>query len=156
MKGKFNIKVVALCAILSAMLVVPALAQAKKETGDVFKERREQMVKSLKLAPEKEKAIIAVEEKYAKDRKELVSSMKKANADLEAAMKAAKPDEAKIKGLVEAITAGQDKLFASFKSQRDEEMAQMTPVEQGKYLMALSKWREEMEAKFKKEAASKK
>ncbi len=156
MKGKFNIKLGLLCAILSAMLVVPALAQAKKDTGEVFKERREQMIKNLKLAPEKEKVIIASEEKYAKERKEIISAMKKANAELEAAMKAAKPDDAKIKGLVEAITSGQDKLFASFKSQRDEEMAQMTPVEQGKYLMALNKWREEMAAKFKKETASKK
>ncbi len=156
MKGKFNVRLGVLCAILSAMLVVPAWAQAKKETGDVFKERREQMVKSLKLAPEKEKAILTLEERYAKDRKEIISGMRKANTELEEAMKAAKPDDAKIKALVEAITAGQDKLFASFKSQRDEEMGQMTPVEQGKYLMAMNKWREEMAAKFKKEAAAKK
>jgi len=156
MKGKFNIKLGALCAILSAMLVVPALGQVKKETGDLFKERKEQMIKSIKLAPEKEKAIIAVEEKYAKDRKEIISGMRKANADLEVAFKAANPDEAKIKGLVDAIRSGQDKLFASFKNQRDEEMGLMTPLEQGKYLMALGKWREEMAAKYKKGAASKK
>jgi hypothetical protein len=34
MKGKFNFKLVALCAILSAMLVMPALGQVKaKEEG---------------------------------------------------------------------------------------------------------------------------
>ena len=31
MKGKFNFKLGALCAILSAMLVMPALGQAKGE-----------------------------------------------------------------------------------------------------------------------------
>ena len=33
MKGKFNFKLGALCAIISAMLVMPALGQAKGEEG---------------------------------------------------------------------------------------------------------------------------
>ncbi len=60
MKGKFNFKVGALCAILSAMLVMPALGQVKEEEGSCAKEQKDQIIKELKLAPEKEKAVLAV------------------------------------------------------------------------------------------------
>ena len=40
MKGKFNFKLGALCAILSAMLVMPALGQAKEEEGARYKEQK--------------------------------------------------------------------------------------------------------------------
>ena len=95
------------------------------------------MIKQLKLAPEKEKAILAVEDKYAGGRTEIMAGVKKADVDLQAALEAADPDEAKVKKLVRAVTACQDKMFISFKNQRDKELALMTPVEQGKYLIML-------------------
>jgi hypothetical protein len=144
MKGKFNFKLGALCAILSAMLVLPALGQAEGKGGAIYKEKRDQLIKELKLAPEKEKAILAVEDKYARERKEIVDGVKKANVDLQAALAAATPDEAKLKELVSALTAGQDKMFATFKNQRDEELALMTPAEQAKYLLTLGQWRQKM------------
>jgi hypothetical protein len=156
MKGKFNFKLGVLGAILSAMLVMPALGQAKGEEGAQFKEKREQMVKELKLAPEKEKAILAVADKYARERKEIVDGVKKANVDLQAALGAATPDEVKLKELVSALTAGQDKMFASFKNQRDEELALMTPAEQAKYLLTLGQWRQKMMDKRDKKAAEEK
>lgn len=64
-------------------------------------------------------------------------------------MAVAKPDDAKVKELVSALTGGMDSLFNSFKSQREEELALMSPVEQGKYLIMLSKMREEMMKKAK-------
>ena len=82
--------------------------------------------------------------------------MKKANEDLQAAVAAGNPDEAKLKELVSALTAGQDKLFASFKNQRDEELALMTPAEQAKYLLILGQWRQKMMEKHKEKAAGKK
>ena len=144
MKGKFNFKLGALCAILSAMLLMPALGQAKEEEGARYKAQKDQMIKELKLAPEKEKAMLAVEDKYARERKDIIAGVKKANDDLQAAMAAANPDEAKLKELVSALTAGQDKMFASFKNQRDEELALMTPAEQAKYLIVLGQWRQKM------------
>ena len=114
------------------------------------------MIKELKLAPEKEKAILAVEDKYARERKEIIAGVKKANDDLQAALAAATPDEAKLKELVSALTAGQDKMFASFKNQRDEELALMTPVEQAKYLLVLGQWRQKMMDKRDKKAAAEK
>jgi hypothetical protein len=156
MKGKFNFKIGVLCAIISAMLVMPALGQAKGEGEAQYKAKRDQMIKELKLAPEKEKAMLAVEVKYAAERKGIIAGVKKANEDLQAAMAAATPDEAKLKDLVSALTTGQDKIFASYKNQRDEELALMTPVEQAKYLMVLGQWRQKMMDKRDKKGAGEK
>ena len=153
MKGKFNFKLGALCAILSAMLVMPALGQVKKGEEGARKEQKDQMVKELKLAPEKEKAMLAVGVKYASDRQAIIAGMKKANADLQAALAAANPDDAKLKESISALTSGQDKMFASFKNQRDEELALMTPAEQGKYLLVLGQWRQKMMSKSDQKAA---
>ena len=143
MKGKFNFKLGALCAILSAMLLMPALGQAVEEEAH-HKEQKDQIIKELKLPPEKEKAMLAVEDKYARERTDIIAGIKKANDELQAAMAATNPDEAKLKELVSALTAGQDKMFASFKNQRDEELALMTPAEQAKYLIVLGQWRQKM------------
>lgn len=150
MSRKFNFKLVAICAILSAMLVVPALGQGKEAEGERYKAQKDKIIKELKLAPEKEKAVLAVKDKYAQERTDLIANMKKSNDALKAALAAATPDEAKVKELVSAITTGQDNLFASFKKQREEEMGLMTPVEQGKYLMGMSQWRQKMMEKHKK------
>ena len=155
MKGKFNFKLGALCAILGAMLLMPALGQAKGEEAAVQKDKKDQMIKELKLAPEKEKAVLAVADKYAKERKDIVAAMRKANDDLQTALAAAKPDEAKLKELVSALTAGQDKMFATFKNQRDEELALMTAGEQGKYLLEMGNWRQEMMNKMKESGKKK-
>ena len=145
MKGKFNFKLGALCAILSAMLLMPALGQAKEESwGEMHKMRRATAAKELKLSPEKAQAFNAVEEKYAKERQELIERLKKSHIELDNALAAATPAEAKIKGLVAAVRANKDKMVNSFKSQQDEELALMTPMQQGQYLNLLHKWREEM------------
>jgi hypothetical protein len=156
MKAKLNFKLGALCAILSAMLLMPALVQAKGEEAAIHQAKKDQMIKELKLAPEKEKAVLAVEDKYAAERKEIVAGVKKANDDLQAALTAATPDEAKLKAGVSALTASQDKMFASFKNQRDEELALLTPVEQAKYLMVMGQWRQKMMKKRDQKAAAEK
>ena len=56
----------------------------------------------MKIAPDKEKALIAVEEKYSLMRGEIVDSSKKAWDNLQAALAAPSPDEAKVKGAVAA------------------------------------------------------
>ena len=150
MSYKFNFKLMTLCTLLSAMLVVPALGQGKEAKGARYRAQQDKIIKELKLAPEKEKAVLAVKAKYAKERPDIIANIKKSNDELKAALAAANPDEAKVKELVNAVTAGQDNLFASFKKQREEEMELMTPIEQGKYLMAMSQWRQKMMEKRKK------
>lgn len=77
MKGRFSFKLAALCAILSAMLVAPALGQGKVNPEEQFKQYRIQMIKQMKLAPDKEKAVLAVEDKYNGQRQELTASRKR-------------------------------------------------------------------------------
>jgi len=144
MKSKAHFLSVVTSLILTGFFLVPALGQAKEDSwSEMHKMRRATAVKELKLSPEKAKDFNAVEEKYAKERQELIERLKKSQAGLQNAM-AATPDEAKIKDLVTAIRADQDKMAKSFKSQFDEELALMTPVQQGQYLLTLHKWREEM------------
>ena len=142
MKGKLIFKLGALSTILSFLLVVPALGQVNEELGKQLKDYKAQILKDLKIAPDKEKALVAVEEKYSLKRGEIVDSSKKAKDDLQAALAAANPDEAKVKGLVAAYIDAQAKLFNSFRNQLDEELAQMSPLQQGKYLVAMEKWRQ--------------
>jgi Spy/CpxP family protein refolding chaperone len=156
MRGKFNFKLGAFCAILSAMLLMPALGQAKEKEEAHYKAQNDKMIKELKLAPEKEKAILAVEDKYAAERKEIMAGAQKAHDDLQAALAAANPDEAKLKELVGALIASQDKMFTSFKNQRDEELALMTPAEQAKYLIVQGQWREKMMEKRHQKAPGEK
>jgi Spy/CpxP family protein refolding chaperone len=145
MKGKAHFLSVVISLILTGLFLVPALGQAKEDSwGEMHKMRRATAVKELKLSPEKAKDFNAVEEKYAKERQELIERLKKSYLELENALAAATPDEAKIKGLVAALRANKDNMVKSFKSQQDEELALMTPVQQGQYLNLLHKWREEM------------
>jgi cobalamin biosynthesis Mg chelatase CobN len=144
MKSKAHFFTLVITLILTGLFLAPALGQTKEDSwSEMHKMRRATLVKELKLSPEKAKDFNAVEEKYAKDRQELIERLKKSQGELQNAM-AATPDEAKIKGLVTAIRADQDKMAQSFKSQLDEELALMTPVQQGQYLLTLHKWREEM------------
>ena len=145
MKGKAHVLSLVIFLILTGLLLIPALGQAKEDSwGEMHKMRRATAVKELKLSPDKAKDFNAVEEKYAKDRQELIERLKKSQAELQTAVAAATPDAAKIKGLVTAIRADQDQMVKSFKSQLDEELALMTPIQQGQYLLTLHKWREEM------------
>ncbi len=156
MKSKFNFRLGAICLILSVMLAAPAWGQAKGEPGAHFKEFRAHMIKALKLSPDKEQALLAVDAKYLDQRKEIIAGLRKSNDELKTALPAPNPDEKKITDLVSSITAGQDKLFTSFKAQRDEELALMTPVEQGRYLEAVAAWHKKMMEKRGKKAPGEK
>ena len=98
MKGKLIFKLWALSTILSVLLVFPALGQTDEELGKQLKEYKAQTFKELKIAPDKEKALLAVEDKYSIMRGEIIDGSKKAWDDLQAALAAATPDEAKVKG----------------------------------------------------------
>lgn len=142
MKGKFIFKLWALSAILSVLLVVPALGQTDEELGKQLKEYKAQTFEQMKFNADKTKALLAVEDKYSLKRGEIIDASKKAWDALQAGLAAATPDEAKVKGLVKAYIDSQAKLFASFKEEMDEELAQMSPVQQGKYLVAMEAWRQ--------------
>jgi Spy/CpxP family protein refolding chaperone len=141
--------------IVTVLLLAPSLVQAKGKSWEHYKEHKEKIIKELKLTPDKAKEFQQVDEKYAKARQEIYASLKKDQAELKQAMAASKPDEAKVKDLVSSITSEQDKLMDSFKSQRNDELALLTPLQQGKYLMALGDWRHEMIEKYKEKMEKK-
>jgi Spy/CpxP family protein refolding chaperone len=142
MKGKLMFKLVVLSTIFSLLLVVPVLGQTNEELGKQLKEYKAQTYAELKIDPNQTKKLTALEDKYSAMRGKLVDDSKKAWDDLQAALAAPKPDNAKLKALVKAYIAAQGDLFASFRKELDEELAQMTPVQQGKYLVAMEKWRQ--------------
>jgi Spy/CpxP family protein refolding chaperone len=144
MKGKFSLRFIALWIILGVLFLPrsPHPSQAKEGGWERLKEEIKitKELHDLKLAPDKEAAVLAVEQKYAKERQDLVAAWKKYREDLKAALAAATPDEAKIQDLVRAANAAQDKLLTSFKMERDEAMALMTPVQQGQFIMIMGNW----------------
>jgi hypothetical protein len=146
MKGKLIFKLGVLSTILSVLLVVPALgqtAQTNEELGKQLKDYKAKIFEQIKVNPNQQKSLVAVEDKYSVMRGEIVDSSKKAWDNLQAALAAANPDEAKVKAAVSAYIAAQSKLFTSFRSELDEELAKMSPVQQGKYLVAMEQWRQQ-------------
>jgi Spy/CpxP family protein refolding chaperone len=144
MKGKFRFGFVALAIILATLFSLASLklSQAKEGGWEGLKEKIKitKELHDLKLAPDKEAAVLALEQKYTKERQGLLAALKKNREELKAALAAAPPDAAKIQDLVQATSATQDKLLNSFKMERDEAMALMTPVQQGQFIMILGNW----------------
>ena len=153
MKGKFNPGFIALWIILGVLFLLtsPHPSHAKEGGWERLKEKIKitKELHDLKLAPDKEAAVLAVEQKYAKERQDLMAALKKYRQDLKAALAAATPDEAKIQDLVRATNAAQDKLLTSFKMERDEAMALMTPVQQGQFIMLMGNWLEKVQSTIK-------
>jgi Spy/CpxP family protein refolding chaperone len=153
MKGrKFRLAMVLM--IFTGIMVLPTLGLAKEKAKETWwahymEQRQETLVKALKLSPEKAKELAAIDEKYSKERQGIFERMKKFQADLTAALAAPKPDEAKVKELVGWITKDQDAVMTTFREQRDAEMAMLTTLQQGEYLVTLKKWRKEMMEKHK-------
>ena len=146
MKGKLIFKLGALLTIVSVLLVVPALgqtAQTNEELGKQLKDYKGNILKELKITPDKEKALMAVEDKYSLIRGEIADNSSKAWENLQTALAAPKPDEAKIKETVAAYIDAQAKLYQSFRKQLEEELALMSPTQQGNYLVAMEKWRQQ-------------
>ena len=98
----------------------------------------------MKLSPEKEAKFVAVADKYANLRQQIYESLKKSQGELATAVAAGKPDEAKVKQLVKSITEAQDQLLTVYRVERDDEMALLSPMEQGHYLSILHRWRQQM------------
>jgi Spy/CpxP family protein refolding chaperone len=134
----------ALVLLMAAVLLTPGNCQAQSEPArGHYKLEWEKLAKELNLTPEKGAEFQAIGAKYSQTRQALIESLKNNEDDLEKAVTAPQPDEAKIKKLVPLVISGHNQLFESFKAQRQEEMTLLTPLQQAKYLLALKKWHEE-------------
>ena len=147
MQNKINYKLWALAAILASALLLPAMGQAREENWSSYREWKTKLAKELKLSPEKEAKFVAVADKYANLRQQIYESLKKSQGELATAVAAGKPDEAKVKQLVKSITEAQDQLLTVYKVERDDEMALLSPMQQGQYLVILHQWRQQMHEK---------
>lgn len=127
-------------ALFLGLALLAAIPVQALETGGP----NDKLVKELNLTPEKAKEFQMVGEKYARSRKDIVERIKKDESELEKALAAPKPDEGKIKDLATGISADHGRLFETFKAQRQEELQLLTPVQQGKFILALKRWHEEM------------
>ena len=148
MTAKFNTKLIALGIIGGMILLLPflQLAQAREWSWQGLKDRI-QVAKdfhNLKLGPEKEAALLALNQKYAQERRDLLAELQQCRGGLQAALAAAPPDEGKIKNLISANNSAQDKLFVSIQKERDEALALMTPVQQGQFLMVMGNWAQKL------------
>jgi Spy/CpxP family protein refolding chaperone len=136
-----RLKQIALLAVVALLALGPGQTWGYPGAG-YSKMEQEIVCKDLGLTPEQAKAFQAVGDKFDKNRQAIIADLEKKEKDLGKALAAPKPDEQKILGLVAEITQGHDQLFQSLKAQRQEEMALLTPVQQGKFVLALKKWHE--------------
>ncbi len=142
---RFWLKGLGLLCVMALLALGPGRANGESRGGYAGLER-ETLVKELGLTAEQTTAFQAIGDKFDQSRVGITQEIKNKESDLEKALSAATPDEAKIKELVTAITRGHDQLFQTLKAQRQEEMALLTPVQQGKFILALKKWHEGMRA----------
>jgi Spy/CpxP family protein refolding chaperone len=149
MNGSIGLWRMGLGLWLAALLLMPGLGRAKEDSFHGMP--REELVKELDLPPAKARKFLAVGDKYEQTRENIIEGIKRDERELEKALSAPQPDEKRIKDLVAAVTAGHDQLFESFKGQRHEEMALLTPRQQGKFLIALKRWHQEMREQLEKQ-----
>jgi Spy/CpxP family protein refolding chaperone len=137
----FSLRQVGLFVVVALLALGPGQVWGDPGAG-YLKMEQETLCKDLGLTPEQSKAFQAIGDTFDKNREAIVADLENKENDLERALAAPKPDEQKIKGLVAEITLGHDQLFQSLKAQRQEEMALLSPLQQGKFVMALKKWHE--------------
>jgi Spy/CpxP family protein refolding chaperone len=133
--------------LLIFAFLAPGLAQSQGAGAGNYLGQREQLLRELNLSPDKAKAFMSVGAHWEQIRQKIIAGIKENETGLESALGAPPPDDNKITHLVNALIAAHDQLFDTFKSQRQEEMNLLTPVQRGKFLLALKKWHEEQMAK---------
>jgi Spy/CpxP family protein refolding chaperone len=148
MSGKAMTGLAVVGLALSVLLWTPAPSQAKGKWFKHVQEMREKQAKEMNLSPEKTKEFLAVEAKYDKIRRDALEKVKSSLKELQTALAAKPPDEAKVKNLVTAITTAQADFINTYKSRLDEVKGLLTPVQQGKYLVTTWNWFEHMKGKY--------
>ena len=154
MRYQMNFRLLPLFLFLGAFFLLPplSLAPAKELSWERLKEQLKMArdISELNLSMEKQKALLDLEQKYGKERRDTLASLKQYQEDLKATLAAAPQDERKIKNLVSAASATQDKLLSEVKMERDEAMALMNPIQQGQFLIMLGNWYQEVLQKTEK------
>jgi Spy/CpxP family protein refolding chaperone len=148
MTGKTMARLTVVGLALSILLWTPAPGQAQGKWFKQVREMRQKQAKEMNLSPEKTKGFLAVEAKYDKIRRGSLEKVQNFLKELQTVLTAKSPDEAKVKGLVSAITTAQAEFINTYKARQDEVMALLTPVQQGKYLVTTWTWFEHLKGKY--------
>ncbi len=143
MVQKISIRLGVMGTLLILGLLLPGAGRAQKAAAVDTAGQQKQLLQDLNLTPDKAKAFMSVGGHWDQIRQDLIADIKKNETDLETALAAPQPDDSTINHLVNGLIAEHDQLFDTFKSQRQEEMAMLTPVQRGKFLLALKKWHED-------------
>lgn len=126
-------------------LLVPGMGLAGEESrGSRPGMEKEKFFMKLGLNSEQAKAFQAIDDKFNQSRGGIIEEIENNERELEEAISSPQPDEIKIKELVAEVTRGHDQLFQTFRAQRQEEMALLTPIQQGRFLLALKRWHQEI------------
>jgi Spy/CpxP family protein refolding chaperone len=123
--------------LVASLMLAPGSGHAQGKGAEVYKKHKEKVIKELKLSPAKVKDLQKIDEKYRQERLAIFKNLKKEAEALKQVLAAKHPDEAKVKDLVSKINSLEDKLILSFKLQREGELALLTPIQQGKYLLGV-------------------
>jgi Spy/CpxP family protein refolding chaperone len=148
MKKSAILKLLMLGVALGALVWTPIHSQAREIKCKHVKEMRQKLAQELKLSPEKTKEFMAIGEKYDKIRRDALEKINTSLEKLKPLMVAEKPDEGKVKELVTAIKSAQAEFMSTYQSRQNEVLALLTPVQQGKYLVATWTWYQEMKAQY--------
>ena len=155
-----NIWLMGAVILLAAALLAPGLGQAQpKPKGPPppppHRFQEEAIAKDLGLTPEKTRAFLEAGDKYGPMRQRVIDDIRRNERELTKALAEPRPNAARIKGLVTTLTADHDKLLHSFQAQRRDEMDLLTPIQQGKFLLTLKKWHQQMCVKYQKQEKKK-
>jgi Spy/CpxP family protein refolding chaperone len=148
--GTINLKLLVAGVVFSVLAAAPSLASAQEEGQSDGNSFRVHLVKTLNLRPDEARLITRVEEKYDRIRQEAVERINKSAEQIDKLLSGEKPDEAKLKELTTAMAADQDILVNTYKGRRDESLATLSPVQQGKYLLVSWKWQQKLLEKYGK------
>jgi len=145
-----KLKLLVAGVLLSILVGTPSIAPAKNEGQSNNETLLVHLVKILDLRPDKAKKFMLLEEKYDRVRQEALERIQKSEEQLEKLLSGEKPDEGKLKELITAIASDQDVLAQGYKARKDETLAMLTPLQQGKYLLATWKWQQNLLKKYEK------
>ena len=138
--------------LILGLTLTPAFSLAGKppRSAKLQKMRTQMLVKKLNLSSSQAKAFQAVGEKYARRYREIIGKLRNSQRQLEAQLTASPAEEKKIRETVTSLIAAQDQLLNTHKLQRNEEMALLSPIQQGRYLLTLRHWRRQLARPGKK------
>jgi hypothetical protein len=148
---KTNLKFLVLGIVFGILVGTPSLASANEGLQNENQALRGHLVETLKLSGYKAKTFMETDEKYDRIRQEAIERINKSEDALEKLLSGEKPDEGKLKELIAVIASDQDILVNTYKLRRDETMRMLTPVQQGKYLLATWRWQQKLLQKYGKQ-----